>query len=81
MDVAQSGTDTSAPTEEAEPLCAACGARIGIFLNLGLDWQHFTGDGTTAGQQQIYNPGHAPVVTWHRAENPQAQQQQAQQQH
>jgi hypothetical protein len=56
-------------TGEAEPLCAICGGSIGIFLDLGLDWQHFAGDDTTAGEQQIYDPGHVPVVNWHLSED------------
>ena len=68
MDAAESGDDDPCATEEAEPVCAICGSSIGVFLGLGLDWQHFTGDGTTVGEQQIHDPGHVPVVTWHLAE-------------
>ena len=65
MDVAQSDTDDQpGATGEAEPVCSTCGGKIGIFLQRGLAWQHYAGDGTTAGQQHIYNPGHAPAVTW-----------------
>jgi hypothetical protein len=32
-----------------------------------------TGDVTTVGQQHIYDPGHAPVVTWRLSEDPQTQ--------
>ena len=73
MDVAQSDDDNPGATGEAEPVCAICGGKIGIFLERGLDWQHYTGDGTTVGQQQIYDPGHAPVVTWRLAEDLQTQ--------
>jgi hypothetical protein len=73
MDAAESEDDEPGATGEAEPLCALCGGSIGIFLELGLDWRHFAGDGTTAGQQQIYNPGHSPMVTWHPSEDLQAQ--------
>jgi hypothetical protein len=74
MDVAQSDDDESpGATGEAEPVCATCGGQIGIFLDRGLAWQHYTGDGTTVGQQQIHDPGHAPVVTWRLSEDPQAQ--------
>jgi hypothetical protein len=55
--------------DEVEPVCEACGGKLGVFLALGLAWQHYAGDGMTAGQQRIYSPGHAPVVTWHPSEN------------
>ena len=73
MDVAQSDDEHPGATGEAAPACATCGASIGIFLDRGLAWQHYTGDGTTVGEQQIYDPGHAPVVTWHLSEDPQTQ--------
>ena len=73
MDVAQSGDDNPGATGEAEPVCAICDGKIGIFLERGLVWRHYTGDGTTAGKQQIYDPGHAPVVTWLLAEDLQTQ--------
>ncbi len=31
---------------------------------LEIIWQHFRGDGTTSGAQQIHDPGHDPAVTW-----------------
>ena len=73
MDVAQSDDDNPGATGEAEPVCATCGGQIGIFLDRGLAWQHYTGDGTTLGQQQIYDPGHAAAVTWRLSEDPQTQ--------
>jgi hypothetical protein len=73
MDVAQSDDDNPGATGEAEPVCAICDAKIGIFMERGLDWRHYTGDGTTVGQQEIYDPGHAPVVTWRLAEDLQPQ--------
>jgi hypothetical protein len=73
MDVAQSDDDNPGATGEAEPVCATCDGKIGIFLDRGLAWQHYTGDGTTAGQQQIYDPGHAPAVTWRFSEDLHAQ--------
>ena len=73
MDVAQSDDDNPGATGEAEPVCAICDGKIGIFMERGLAWQHYTGDGTTVGQQQIYDPGHAPVVTWRLAEDLQPQ--------
>jgi hypothetical protein len=50
--------------DEAVPACRACGASVGIFPEHGLHWQHYRGDGITSGAQEIYNPGHAPEVTW-----------------
>ena len=44
--------------DEPVPVCRACGALVGIFLNHGLAWQHFRGDATTSGAQHIYDPGH-----------------------
>ena len=58
----------SAAVNEAGPVCAACGGRVGIFTGLGLDWRHFAGDGATAGRQRVYDPGHVPVVTWSPAQ-------------
>jgi hypothetical protein len=52
------------PRREPEPFCAECGAEIGIFLRLGLDWRHFRGDSTTIGQIELFDPGHQPVVAW-----------------
>jgi len=73
MDVAESDDDSPGATGEAEPVCTICDGKIGIFMERGLAWQHYTGDGTTVGQQHIYNPGHAPAVSWHFREDPQAQ--------
>jgi hypothetical protein len=50
--------------DEPIPVCRECGGLVGIFPDQGLRWQHFRGDGTTSGAQQIYEPGHAPAVTW-----------------
>jgi len=50
--------------EEPIPICRQCGALVGIFLAHGLRWQHFRGAATTAGDQEIYDPGHPAEVTW-----------------
>ena len=42
-------------------------------MERGLAWRHYAGDGTTIGQQEIYDAGHAPVVTWRLAEDLQTQ--------
>lgn len=69
MDAAEPDSENPRETAEAGPACAICGDSVGIFLGIGPDWQHFLGDGTTAGAQRVYDPGHAPVVTWHLQEN------------
>jgi hypothetical protein len=74
MDVAPSDDDDNpGATGEAEPVCAICDGKIGIFMEPGLDWRHYTRDGATVGQQQIYDPGHVPVVTWRFYEDTQKQ--------
>jgi hypothetical protein len=50
--------------DEPVPACRACGVRVGIFPERGLDWQHYRGDGITSGAQEIFDPGHVPAVTW-----------------
>ena len=67
MDAAESFEEVTA-AREAAPICAICGASVGIFVGLGLDWRHFAGDGATAGKQRVYDPGHVPVVTWNFVE-------------
>jgi hypothetical protein len=50
--------------EEAIPVCRRCAAPVGVFPDRGPQWQHFRGTGTTAGGQQIYDPGHPAEVSW-----------------
>lgn len=69
LDAAEPSSDDLVGPDEAEPRCAECDARIGIFLSHGLAWQHYRGDGTTAGEQEIYSPGHDPVVSWRLVED------------
>ena len=57
------GTAT-ADDEEPLPVCRHCGAPVGIFLNRGLQWQHFRGNAATSGTQEIYDPGHPAHVVW-----------------
>jgi hypothetical protein len=47
------------------PLCATCGARVGIFPELILSWRHYRGDAVAWGTHQTYDPGHDPEVAWH----------------
>ena len=69
MDAADPDDDAPGATGEAAPTCEVCGADVGIFLRYGLGWRHFRGDGTTAGDQELFDPGHEPVVTWRLLEN------------
>jgi hypothetical protein len=73
MDAADFSDDDPGATGEAEPVCELCGASIGIFRERGLDWLHYAGDGTTAGGQYVYDPGHTPVVAWLLSEDLQPQ--------
>jgi hypothetical protein len=50
--------------DEPIPVCGECGGLVGIFPDNGLRWQHFRGNDSTFGVQQIYEPGHTPEVTW-----------------
>jgi len=50
--------------DEPIAVCRECGGLVGIFPDRGLRWQHFRGDGSTSGAQQVYEVGHAPQVTW-----------------
>jgi hypothetical protein len=59
--------DEAAGDDEAVPVCRRCGGQAGIFPDHGLDWQHFRGDWTTSGAQEIYDPGHPAEVTWRLA--------------
>ena len=49
--------------EDPAPVCATCGSDIGIFIKFGLDWRHYRGD-AGLGQAEIFDPGHAPELTW-----------------
>jgi hypothetical protein len=57
--------DEDAPDEleGSEPCCAFCMERVGIFLHLGLDWQHYRGE-EASGPFEIFDPGHDPVLSW-----------------
>ena len=51
--------------DEPIPLCSTCGAPVGIFPELILNWRHFHGDAVAWGTHQTYDPGHAPEVGWY----------------
>jgi hypothetical protein len=57
--------DDDPEDQEPAPVCRHCGTQVGIFLAHGPDWQHFHGDATTSGTQQLYDPGHPAEATWH----------------
>jgi hypothetical protein len=59
--------DEAAGDDEAVPVCRLCGAQAGIFPDHGSEWQHFRGDWTTSGTQEVYDPGHPAEVTWRLA--------------
>jgi hypothetical protein len=44
------------------PFCARCGGDLGIFVKFGLDWRHYRGEGLN--DIELYDPGHAPELTW-----------------
>jgi hypothetical protein len=69
MDAAEPASGDLAGPDEPEPRCAECGAAIGIFLAHGPGWQHYRGDGITAGEQEVFFPGHEPVVSWRLLED------------
>jgi len=56
--------DETEDEEEPVPVCRRCGGMAGIFPDHGLRWRHFRGTASTSGTQEIYDPGHAPQVTW-----------------
>jgi hypothetical protein len=53
--------------EDEEPisLCATCGAPVGIFPEVILNWRHFRGAATAFGIHETYDPGHASKVAWY----------------
>jgi hypothetical protein len=51
--------------EEPIPLCATCGAPVGIFPEVILSWRHFRGSTTASGIHETYDPGHAAEVAWY----------------
>jgi hypothetical protein len=62
--VAPACTDDS-EDDEPIPLCRACGAPVGIFPELTLNWRHFRGAATASGPHSTYDPGHDPEVAWY----------------
>jgi hypothetical protein len=62
--IADDDDDAFDGLEDLEPYCATCGAKIGHFIDHGEAWHHFTGTGTVADPNRLYDPGHDPVVAW-----------------
>jgi hypothetical protein len=65
MAVASTPAKDGSEDEEPIPLCRTCGAPVGIFPELALNWRHFRGDATASGTHYTYDPGHAPEVAWY----------------
>jgi hypothetical protein len=63
--VAPAPAEDGSEDEDPIPLCATCGAPVGIFPEIVLSWRHFRGDATASGTHQTYDPGHAPEVAWY----------------
>jgi hypothetical protein len=57
-------SDDHGGDDEPFPVCRRCGSAVGIFPDQDLDWQHYTGDATTSGFQDTYDPGHRAEVFW-----------------
>jgi hypothetical protein len=51
--------------EDPVPLCITCGAQVGIFPEIILNWRHFRGETVAWGAHQTYDPGHVPEVAWY----------------
>jgi len=51
--------------EEPIPLCATCGAPVGIFPEVTLSWRHFHGATTASGIHETYDPGHPSEAAWY----------------
>jgi hypothetical protein len=49
-------------SDDPAPFCELCGADIGVFLKLGLAWQHYRA--TSLRDIELFDPGHAPVLAW-----------------
>jgi hypothetical protein len=73
-DVLAADTDPTSPdpdpdpdhldcNDEPAPVCARCGADIGIFIKFGFDWRHYR-EGAALGHAEIFDPGHAPELAW-----------------
>ena len=55
-----------APADDPEdddpiPLCATCGAPVGIFPELTLTWRHFRGDAVASGIHETYAESGQPM--------------------
>ena len=60
--------DGDDPDGGPAPVCARCGGDLGIFLKFGLDWRHYRGEGLD--DLELYDPGHAPEITWRAPASP-----------
>jgi hypothetical protein len=62
------GPDQDDPDGDPAPVCGQCGGSLGIFLKFGLDWRHYRGEDLD--DIELYDPGHAPVITWRAPASP-----------
>jgi hypothetical protein len=53
--------------DDPEPYCQTCGATAAIFIAHGDDWRHYRGEGTVASPVELFDAGHAPVISWREA--------------
>ena len=67
-DLAPSPDDDDNPDDAPAPVCARCDGNLGIFLKFGLDWRHYRGAGLE--DLELYDPGHAPEITWRAPASP-----------
>jgi hypothetical protein len=51
--------------DDPEPICGRCAGPVALFPNHGMTWHHFRGAANTSGPQEIYDPGHEPMVEWY----------------
>jgi hypothetical protein len=59
------GPADASENEEPIPLCATCGAPIGIFPDITLNWRHYRGSSAGSGAQETYDPGHSTEPAWY----------------
>ena len=57
--------DDEPEDEDPIPLCATCGAPVGIFPEVALNWRHFRGAPAASGIHETYDPGHPSEVAWY----------------
>jgi hypothetical protein len=51
--------------EDPVPVCGRCGGPVALFPDQGMTWSHYQAQASTAGHQEITDPGHGPQVEWY----------------